>query len=121
MDNLTNKYINLQSLRENTGGMIDIEIELMQLFKDIVDEFIITLEQEVPKKNWQKLYDATHKIKPNIHMFGISSMEPIISELESNFRYEENLETIDATVKEVLRSFKEIKKEIKLELNSITK
>lgn len=121
MDNLTYKYINLQSLKENTGGIIDIEIELMHLFNDIVEEFINTLERELPNKNWQKLYDAVHKIKPNIHMFGISSMEVIISELENNFRNEENLENIDDTVKDVVRSFKEIKKEIKLELHSLTK
>src|SRR5690606_6915502 len=101
-------------------GIIDIEIELLQLFNDIIDEFIATLEIELPKRNWQKLYDATHKIKPNVNMFGISSMESTIGELETNFRCEEKLENIDETVKTVVSAFKEIKIEIEMELNSMT-
>lgn len=93
----------------------------MHLFNDIVEEFITTLERELPNKNWQELYDAVHKIKPNIQMFGISSMEVIIGELETNFRKEENLENIDDTVRAVVHAFKEIKKEIKLELNALTR
>jgi HPt (histidine-containing phosphotransfer) domain-containing protein len=120
MEKITYKHINLLSLKENTGGIIDIEIELLQLFSDIIDEFITSLEKELPKRNWQKLYDATHKIKPNVSMFGISSMESIIDELENNFRLEENLENIDNTVKTIVYKFKEIKKEIEWELSSMT-
>ena len=120
MQKITYKYINLRSLKENTGGIIDIEIELLQLFGEIVDEFIATLERELPKKNWQHLYEAAHKIKPSVTMFGISSMELTIGELENNFRREQNLENIDVKVKEVIGTFKEIKKEIEWELNSLT-
>lgn len=119
MEKQTYKYINLKSLRDNTGGNLAIEIELMELFNDIIDEFIAALEKELPNKNWQKLYDATHKIKPNVTMFGIYNMESTMEELDNNFRYEENLETIDDLARTVIDAFKEIKKEIELELNSM--
>lgn len=119
MKTLTYNYLNLESLRDQTGGNLTIEIEFMELFNDIVDEFIACLEKELPNKNWQKLYDATHKIKPNVTLFGIYNLESVIEELENNFRREENLEKIDDIVKSVIDAFKEIKKEIEWELNSL--
>ncbi|WP_100613411.1 Hpt domain-containing protein [Confluentibacter citreus] len=113
----TYKYIDLNSLRENTFGNVPIEREIMHLFIDMVDDYISVLDKELPNKNWNLLYDATHKIKPNISMFGIYSMESTIVELENSFRNEVNLETIEETAYGVLCAFKEIKKEVQIELN----
>ncbi|MGE5944996.1 MAG: Hpt domain-containing protein [Flavobacteriales bacterium] len=113
----TYTYIDLNSLRENTYGNVPVERQIMHLFIDMVDEYITTLEKELPKKNWKELYDATHKIKPNISMFGIYSMESTIVEIETRFRKEENLEGIEETINEVKGVFKEVKKELQIELN----
>ncbi|PKQ43808.1 hypothetical protein CSW08_17625 [Confluentibacter flavum] len=115
----TYKHIDLNSLRENTFGNIPIEREIMHLFIDMVEDYIAILDKELPNKNWQELYDATHKIKPNVSMFGIYSLESIIVELENSFRNEENLERIEETAYVVLCAFKEIKEEVQLELNSM--
>ncbi|WP_100611009.1 Hpt domain-containing protein [Confluentibacter lentus] len=115
----TYNYIDLTSLRENTFGNVPIEKEIMHLFIDMVDDYIAIIDKELPNKNWQELYDATHKIKPNISMFGIYSLESTIVELENSFRNEVNLESIEETVNVVLNTFKEVKKEILSELNSM--
>ena len=115
----TYNYIDLNSLRENTFGNVPIEKEIMYLFIDMVDDYVAILDKELPNKNWQELYDATHKIKPNISMFGIYSLESTIVELENSFRNEENLERIEETANVVLSTFTEVKKEILSELNSM--
>ncbi|OYX22277.1 MAG: hypothetical protein B7Z06_11925 [Flavobacteriales bacterium 32-35-8] len=115
----THNFIDLTSLRENTFGNVPIEKEIMHLFIDMVDDYIAIIDKELPNKNWQELYDATHKIKPNISMFGIYSLESTIVELENSFRNEENLESIEQTTNVVLNTFKEVKKEILSELNSM--
>lgn len=112
-------YIDLNSLRENTYGNVPVEREIMRLFIDIIDEYLDILDKELPNKNWKELYDATHKIKPNISMFGIYSMESTIKEIETSFRNEVNLEGIEEVTEGVKCIFKEVKKELQIELNSL--
>ena len=119
MKQSTYKHINLEALREQIGENLTIEQEFLELFSDIVDEFVACLEKEFPNQNWPKLYDATHKIKPNITLFGIYHLESVIEELETNFRLEKDLEKIDQMIITVLNAFKEIKKEVEMELNCI--
>jgi len=112
-------YIDLNSLRENTYGNVPVEREIMRLFIDIIDEYLDILDKELPNKNWKELYDATHKIKPNISMFGIYSIESTIKEIETSFRNEVNLEGIEEATNGVKYIFKEVKKELQIELNSL--
>lgn len=121
MVKLTYKYLNLQALQETTGGNLAIEIELLELFNDIVEEYIAILEEELPKENWKGLFDATHKIKPNITLFGIHSMEPVIEDLEMHLKHQENPQQLHALVNHVIDVFKEVKTEIGLELDSMGK
>lgn len=121
MVKLTYKYLNLQTLQETTGGNLAIEIELLELFNDIIEEYIAILEEELPNKNWKRLSDATHKIKPNITLFGIHSMEPVIENLEMHLKHQENPKQIHALVNHMIDVFKEVKTEIGHELDSMGK
>ena len=116
MNNTTYKYINLDSLRENTFGDISILTEIMEMFLVDIDVFINLLNSEISKQNWPKLFQETHKIKPNISMFGIFSLETSILKLENCFRKEEELHEVDALSRFVVSSLNEVKKEIQIEL-----
>ena len=116
MNNTTYKYINLDSLRENTFGDISILTEIMEMFLEDIDVFINLLNSEISKQNWPKLFQETHKIKPNISMFGIFSLETPILKLENCFRKEEELHEVDALSRFVVSSLNEVKKEIQIEL-----
>ncbi|MEP1487620.1 MAG: Hpt domain-containing protein [Algibacter sp.] len=113
------QYIDLQSLKENTFDDASIMQEIMTLFIELIDEYVIILNTELPNKNWEGLFKATHKIKPNISMFGISQLEPTILQLENNFRKEEHLDTINNLIEYTLTVFKDVKKEIITELKSM--
>jgi HPt (histidine-containing phosphotransfer) domain-containing protein len=110
------RYINLQSLKENTFDDLFIQKEIMILFLELIDEYIHVLDQELPNKNWNELFKATHKIKPNINMFGIESLEPIILKLEHDFRTEQNLDTVNTLTTTCANIFKEVIIEIETEL-----
>jgi len=116
VNNTTYKYINLDSLRENTFGDISILTEIMEMFLVDIDVFINLLNSEISKQNWPKLFQETHKIKPNISMFGIFSLETSILKLENCFRKEEELHEVDALSRFVVSSLNEVKKEIQIEL-----
>ncbi|AUP79797.1 Hpt domain-containing protein [Flavivirga eckloniae] len=109
-------YINIDIVRENTLDDISIIKEIMELFLELIDEYIEALTLQVPAKNWQTLFKATHKIKPNISMFGISELESTILQLESNFKNEQNLDTIETLVNHCLTVFKAVKEEIQSEI-----
>ena len=114
------QYIDLQSLKENTFDDVSIMQEIMTLFIELIDEYFAVLNTELPNENWEALFKATHKIKPNISMFGISQLEPTILKLENNFRKEENLDTVNSLVEYTLTVFKEVRKEIITELKAMT-
>ncbi|GAA3633165.1 Hpt domain-containing protein [Flavivirga jejuensis] len=114
-----NQYINLDVLKESTFDDASIIKEIMELFLEIIDEYVETLTYQFPNKNWDLLFKATHKIKPNINMFGISKLESTILELESNFKNEQNLDTTNTLVTYCFSVFKEVKREIQTELKSM--
>jgi len=116
VNNTTYKYINLDSLRENTFGDISILTEIMEMFLEDIDVFINLLNSEISKQNWPKLFQETHKIKPNISIFGITSLEGSILKLENCFRKEEELHEVDALSRFVVSSLNVVKKEIQIEL-----
>ncbi|TGV01953.1 Hpt domain-containing protein [Flavivirga rizhaonensis] len=113
------EYIDLDVLKESTFDDVSIIKEIMELFLELIDEYVEVLTSQFPNKKWDLLFQATHKIKPNISMFGIFKLESIILQLESNFKDKQNLDTTAALVNECLTLFKEVKREIIIELKSI--
>jgi HPt (histidine-containing phosphotransfer) domain-containing protein len=119
VNNTAYKYINLTNLRENTFGDISIFTEIMEMFLVDIDVFLNLLNSEITKRNWPKLFQGTHKIKPNISMFGIFSLESSILKLENCFRKEEDLQEVDSLSRFVIYSLNEVKKEIQIELKQL--
>lgn len=117
MNQTAYSYINLQSLREDTFGDKEILKTILELFVEGIDEYLAVIEKELPTKNWQPLFKETHKIKPNIAMFGIASLVNPILELETCFKKEIHLEKINGLVELVVRNLTQVKKEIQFELN----
>ena len=119
MNNTTYRYINLQKLKEDTFGDITILRMIMELFIEGVDEYLNTLNDELPNKNWHELFQQTHKIKPNITMFGIHALVEPILELETCFRDEENLDKVDSLVSIISEDLICARKELQIELKSM--
>ncbi|WP_347923971.1 Hpt domain-containing protein [Pontimicrobium sp. SW4] len=117
MNHTAYSYINLQSIKEDTFGDTDILRSILELFVEGIDEYLSVFEKELPIKNWQTLFQETHKIKPNIAMFGITSLIDPILELETCFRKEQDLDKVHDLVELIASNLKEVKKEIQLELN----
>lgn len=116
MNSIQYNYIDLQSIKDDTFGDIEILRMIMELFIEGIDEYVDTLNNELPNQNWQELFKATHKIKPNISMFGITKLVPTILELESNFKNEQSLYSVDALVSFSIPIFRQVKIELQTEL-----
>ena len=113
------RYIDLRQIKEDTFGDITILRMIIDLFIEDIDAYVNVLEIEIKHQNWQVLFQATHKIKPNISMFGIDALVPVVLELEDNFKSEHNLDQIDAPVNTSITVLNNVKKELQTELKSM--
>ncbi|MFZ3273321.1 MAG: PAS domain S-box protein [Lutibacter sp.] len=113
------KYIDLKFLYEETQGESSILILLIESFLKDFNEFFEVVDKEFKHKNWPALYEATHKIKPSITMFGISQMGPIIHVLAQKFREEKNLEDAETLLNSCKEIFKHVNEELLIELKSL--
>jgi len=110
------KYIDLKFLYEETQGESTILILLIESFLKDFYEFFEVVNKEFKRKNWKALYEAIHKIKPSITMFGISEMGPIIHVLTEKFREEKNLEDAKTLLNSCKEIFKHVNEELLIEL-----
>ncbi len=113
------KHIDLKFLVEETQGESSILILLMESFLKDLEEFFELVDKEFQHKNWKALYEATHKIKPSITMFGISEMGPIIHLLTNKFRVEKELDDVESLLNTCKEIFKHVKEELLIELKSL--
>ena len=112
-------YIDLKFLRGETYNEASLLILLIKSFSKEIEEFLMVVDKEFKNKNWNQLHKATHKIKPNVSMFGISKLEPIIYKLEDNFREEKELENIEELISTCKQLFTQAKLELLTELNTL--
>ena len=113
------KHIDLKFLYEETQGESSILILLIESFLKDFNEFFEVVNKEFKHKNWKALYEATHKIKQSITMFGISEMGPIIHVLAQKFREEKNLEDAGTLLNSCKEIFKYVNEELLFELKSL--
>ena len=113
------KHIDLKFLYDETQGESSILILLIESFLKDFNEFFEVVNKEFKHKNWKALYEATHKIKPSITMFGISEMGPIIHVLAQKFREEKNLEDVGILLNSCKEIFKHVNEELLIELKSL--
>lgn len=113
------KYIDLKFLYEETQKESTILILLIESFLKDFNEFFEVVKKEFKRKNWKALYEATHKIKPSITMFGIAEMGPIIHLLAQKFREEKNLEDAGTLLNSCKEIFKHVNEELLIELKSL--
>ena len=112
-------YIDLKFLREETLNESSLLILLINSFMKDIDEFLEVVEQGYKSKNWKLLYEATHKIKPSIRMFGISKIESNMHLLSSKLKEEKQLEGINDHINSCNEIFELVKKELITELKSL--
>ena len=113
------KHIDLKFLYEETQRESSILILLIESFLKDLEEFFEVVGNEFKNKNWKALYEATHKIKPSITMFGISEMEPIIHLLTRKFKEEKELEDVGTLLNSCKQIFKNVKEELLVELKTL--
>ena len=102
------------SLEKYTGGDLELEAQLIEIFLRQIPEAIQKLETHIPQADWKHIYNIAHKIKGSIAIFGFSELKKILIMMEDFSIKEENLEEITF----LLNQFKKLSKTAVAELEA---
>lgn len=119
MNTTKTNYIDLGPLKEEVEGNMIICKKLIESFITDIDEYVAIMNTELKASNLSTLYQVAHKIIPSIRIFNIMKLEPIIIELETYLREEDDLESIRNHIDSSLVIFYQVKTELQNELNLI--
>ena len=110
-ETIDENFTNLTFLKDESLNETEILVLLIELFLKDLEEFNEEITLVLKSEDWEKLYKAALKIKPNVSLFGISKMEPLVHAFMEKNKHQD-LE-IDAEIK----SCKKIISGVILELN----
>jgi HPt (histidine-containing phosphotransfer) domain-containing protein len=75
--------INLSYLKEMTGGNQELVHEMIDIFKDQVEEFSHNMDEYLNKKDYISLGKLAHKAKSSISIMGLDELSGDMKELEN--------------------------------------
>lgn len=110
-------HINLDYLQSMSGGMNELIIEMIDLFRDQIPEFMERMKKALAEKNWSELSEAAHKAKSSINIMGMDDLGKELNNLEMKAKEGKATETYAQTVSE----FEKITNEALIELDEIVK
>lgn len=98
--------IDLSYLMDVAGGNTEFIIEMIDIFIAQTPGHLEELTAAVASKEWKKIAELSHKIKPTLAFIGVESAKDSMAEIEKSARNEENYESIVLKMDEMQDVFK---------------
>lgn len=93
--------LDLSYLKDMSGDSAEFIIEMIDMFKTQTPLYIADLAQAVSDKNWIKVADHSHKIKPTFAYIGREDAKDHMQMMEHNARDGKDLETLPQAFEEL--------------------
>lgn len=106
------KHYKLDRVRELADGDEDFVAALAATFLEEVPEDAERLKVAVPNKDYKETYQAAHKMKPTIDLFGLSVFDQLI-EVQDWGKFEQTDKDITAPLTELLTAVENTVNEIR--------
>lgn len=74
-----NNYYDLKDVREMAGGDEDFIRVIVQTFLEEIPPDVASMSQALDNGNPSLAYQYAHKMKPNLQLFGLNLMDPILT------------------------------------------
>lgn len=97
----TAKLTNLTFLNEMSGGNADFIREFLNLFVTNIPASVTDLEDGLQQKDWEKVRQAAHKMKPSLNYVGLKETYEDVMAIEKNAKELCNLDDMPALIKKV--------------------
>jgi len=113
--------INLDFLREISDNNDDFFRQFIQLFLANTPISLESIQEGIIEKNWEKIRQSAHKIKPSFNYVGLKELSSISGQIEEWAKNKENMTKISEQFHHLKAScesvFIELEKEIKTPAN----
>ncbi|OFX47881.1 MAG: hypothetical protein A2046_02910 [Bacteroidetes bacterium GWA2_30_7] len=86
------KYINLSYLNEVAEGNKDLIIELIEIYKSQIPEFIELFNTYLNSSNWYQIGLVAHKAKSSVAVIGMKKLAEDLNKLETLSKNSEHTE-----------------------------
>lgn len=93
--------IDLSYLEDIAGGSNEFIIEMIDMFLEQTPAYCLEIKQGIQDKDWKKVSDLAHKIKPTLAFMGSHAAKDTMATIEMDARNLANLETIGDTFDKV--------------------
>lgn len=85
---------NLDKLNELSGGDKDFNVSIIEVFLAETPADMDQLEEAVEAKDYEKIYQHAHKIKPNADLLGMNEALEAVLTIEGHARGDQDIATI---------------------------
>ncbi|KQS36914.1 Hpt domain-containing protein [Pedobacter sp. Leaf194] len=124
-DNRDNHPLDLSYLTEIVGHDPEFMIEVFETFTEQTPFYMAELEDALAKKDWKRVAECAHKIKPTFTYVGRGDVKDFVQLIENGARKQENLphvaeqiaslnSLIDKIYQQIERTIVEVKLKYKL-------
>jgi HPt (histidine-containing phosphotransfer) domain-containing protein len=100
--------IDLTYLKEVATGDTEFIIEMIDIFLLQTPGYVEQLTAAVDQKDWIKMADLSHKIKPTLAFMGVESAKNTLQEIETKSRNQEDYDGIVSEYNKMIPVFKVI-------------
>jgi HPt (histidine-containing phosphotransfer) domain-containing protein len=100
--------IDLSYLKEVATGDTEFIIEMIDIFLLQTPGYVEQLTAAIDLKDWTKMADLSHKIKPTLAFMGVESAKNTLQEIETKSRNQEDYDGIVSEYNNMKQVFKVI-------------
>lgn len=100
--------IDLSYLTEVASGNTEFIVEMIDIFLAQTPGHVKELTAAVEVKEWKRIAELAHKIKPTLAFMGVESAKEVMAEIEKDARGENNYEGIVLKINQMQDVFKTI-------------
>ncbi len=100
--------IDLTYLKEVATGDTEFIIEMIDIFLLQTPGYVEQLTVAIDQKDWTKMADLSHKIKPTLAFMGVESAKNTLQEIETKSRNQEDYDGIVSEYNNMKQVFKVI-------------
>ncbi len=101
MNVTTLSYVQLDYLETMTDGDADMMQTMLDMLIEEIPDEIRKMNETLAQKDWQELFQISHKMKTTLSFIGNETMININKTLEHCSRYEESLAELPALVQQL--------------------
>ena len=100
--------IDLTYLRDVASDNTEFMIEMIDIFLAQTPGYVEQLTTAVDQKDWSKMAELSHKIKPTMSFMGVESAKNTLGDIETKSRNQEDYEGIVVEFDKMKETFKTI-------------